>query len=255
MNKDTNTQTIQAIERASKIVEHVAEAGELGASELAGIMNLPKSTAHIYLKTLADCQYLINDEGRYRLGLRFLEQGSRARRQLDIYEAAKEEIEKIARSTDEVSNLGVAEAGMRVLLYKVEGREAVYDDAPTGEFCYLHWVSLGKAMLAFFSEERVQNVIERHGLPASTDQTITDETELADELARVREQGYALEDEEHWESIRGVAVPIAHDGTVFGSISVSGPKSRFSRDRIEQELIPELQNSANIIELRIKHYQ
>lgn len=141
-----------------------------------------------------------------------------------------------------------------MLLYKTEGRDAIYDNANTGEFTNMHWTSLGKALLAHQSEDRIEEIIDRYGLPQATEKTLTTPEALHAELQEIREQGYAIEDEEHWENIRAIAVPTFQDNEIAGAISVSGPKTRFSDDRLQEELLDCLQNKANVIELKLEHY-
>lgn len=254
MGNQTKGNTLSGVEQSFKIVEYLKESGGTTVTELAKELDLPKSTAFIHLKTLYESGYARKEDGQYRLSLRFLEHGAAVRQQLGIYEVAELEINSLAQETGEVATLGIEEDGQRVLLYLNKGGDAVYDNALTGEFTNMHWTSLGKAMLAHFPKERVDEIIDTHGLPRATKHTITSRTELFNELDKVREQGFALEDEEHRESIRAVAVPIIQDEEALAAISVSGPKARFSDERIESKLLEVLYDKANIIELKLKHY-
>lgn len=251
--REASGQRIQALERGIEIVEHLEEADGLTVSGLAGRMDVPTSTAHVYLKTLHDLGYAVKDGSTYRVGLRFLKHGGHARQRSRLYRTAHAEVDEIARETNEVSALGTEENGSRVLLYKSEGSEAVYDDPPVGEYTRMHWTALGKAILANLPEERVGEVVDRRGLPAATDHTITSRAALDEELATIRDQGYAVEDEERWEGIRSVAVPIVDGDEVLGSLSVSGPKRRFDYDRIENDLVERLGQSKNVVELQLAH--
>ncbi|MFC4987791.1 IclR family transcriptional regulator [Saliphagus infecundisoli] len=250
----TTGQSLTSVETAFTIVGRLAEVGWTTPTELADALEMPTSTAHVYLKTMAEAGYLARADGRYRLSLRFLCHGAHLRREFEIYEVAGPELASLAEATGEVASLGIEEGGERVLLDKVEGENAVYDKAPTGEFTRMHWTSLGKTILAHLPEERVHAIVDDHGLPEATERTITDRDELFAELESIRESGYAIEDEERRENIRAVAVPIFTDGAVAGSISVSGPVSRFSDARIGTELVAALEDRANVIELRLRHY-
>lgn len=254
MANETKGQTLKGVETAFRIVRHLRESGPVTVTGLSADLGLPKSTAHIYLKTMYEAGYLYKEDGEYRLSLHFLDHGAAVRDEFNVYGVANSEIDALAEETGEVANLGVEESGQRVLLYKTEGNDALYDNATTGEFTNMHWTSLGKALLAHQPEERIRKIIDEHGLPRSTQYTLTESQALLDELARIREQGYALEDEEHWDSIRAVAVPILHEDNVLGAISVSGPKARFPDERIQDELLDALQKTANVIELKLKHY-
>ncbi|WP_224337798.1 IclR family transcriptional regulator [Haloprofundus halobius] len=254
MPEETKGQTLQGVETAFMIVRHLRDRGPKTVTELASSLDLPKSTAYIHLKTMYEAGYLYKEDNEYRLSLQFLDHGVAVRQNFDIFHVAESEIDALAEETGEVANLGVEENGKRVLLYISEGRDAIYDNAQIGEFTNMHWTSLGKALLAHQPEERIQEIIDTYSLPESTAQTITEPDVLFEDLAKIRDQGYAIEDEEHWESIRAVAVPILNEKAVVGAISVSGPKTRFSDERIENELLDTLRNHANVIELKLTHY-
>lgn len=254
MGNQTKGDTLSGVERSFRIVDYLKEAGTTTVTEIASKMDLPKSTAYLHLKTLNETGYVYKNDHKYQLSLRFLENGATLQRQFDVYEVAEPEINDLAQETGEVANLGVEEDGQRVLLYINEGGDAIYDNALTGEFTNMHWTSLGKAMLASFPRERVAEIIDKWELPRATKHTITDLESLFDELDKIRDRGYAIEDEEHWENICAVAVPILQDERATAAISVSGPKTRFSDERIKSEILELLRNKANIIELKLKHY-
>ncbi|MFC7212631.1 IclR family transcriptional regulator [Saliphagus sp. GCM10025334] len=251
-----STNRINAVANAFNIVSAVQERGQCGVSELADHLDIPKSTAHVYLKTLEDLGYVINEDGTYRLSLRFLEIGGRVRHERKVYLAARSEVDDLSRTTGEVATIGYEEDGMRVLVYRSEPPEGVSDNAPTGEFTRMHWTAVGKSLLAQLSDDEVLDIVERYGLPAATDNTITDTNTLLEEMETIRSQGYSMEDEERVNGVRSIAVPIPGEDDEPGNaaISIAGPKHRFSDERIESELLPELQNTANVIELQYKHY-
>lgn len=247
---------INAVAKSFTIIEHLQEHGRCGVSELAADLDLPKSTAHVYLSTLTDLGYVVAEDGEYRLGLRFLELGGSVRRDHSVYQIARSEIDAVTQSTGEVGTIGYEEDGLRVLVYRSEPVEGVSDNAPTGEFTRTHWTAVGKALLSQHSDDEVRAIADRHGLPAATENTVTDVDRLVEEVSAIRSRGYAVEDEERVEGVKSVAVPVAGGETESGNsaISIAGPKHRFSSERIEDELLPELRNAANVIELTSKHY-
>lgn len=245
--------TIQAVESSFILIEELEERGPMGVSELADVVDLPKSTVHVHLSTLAEAGYVLKDGQDYRLGLRFIEVGGRERQRLKLYQTAKPEVDKLSRTAGEVANLGVEENGKRVLLYTSEEPGGIFDNAPSGEQTFMHWTSLGKAMLAHASEEDVDGVVENHGLPQATEHTITAREGLRRELVETRDRGYSIEDEDRREGVMAFAKAIEDpDGSVIGAISLSGPRSRFAEN--EEELVEEIRNAANIISLKYKHY-
>lgn len=257
MTEDSSNKSnrIQAVENAFDIIEEVGELGGCGVRELANHMNLPRSTVHVYLKTLEETEYVINRDGEYRLGFRFLNLGGQVRHDNSLYQVARNEVDDLAQMTSEVATIGCEESGYRVMLYWTEPPDAIFNNAPTGEYTRMHWTALGKAILSQKFLKEIDDIVDRRGLPQATEHTIIDRDALSDEIESIRSQGYAVEDEERVRGIRSVAVTIeSDDETPDAAISVAGPKHDFGTNRIKEELLPALQNTANVIELKMKHY-
>ena len=247
---------IKAVRTMFDVVDGLREFEQTGVSQLADHLGMPKSTVHVYLKTLEEEGYVINDGGRYRSSLRFLELGGDVRQRLSIFQAVRPQVDELSAETGEVANLGVEEGGQRVLLYTSEPSEGVFDNSPVGQYTYMHWTALGKALLAQLSNVRVDEIVDRHGLPRATENTITDRSELFAELDRIRERGYSIEDEERRKGIKALAVPIQYDEdpSPVTAVSISGPKRRIGEAEYD-ELLDAIKNAVNVTELRYKHYQ
>lgn len=254
--QDGGRNRIKAIGTMFEIVDGLREFEEVGVSELAKHLDMPKSTVHVYLKTLEDQGYVINDGGRYCPSLRFLELGGEVRQQMRIFQAFRSQVDDLSTETGEVANLGIEEQGERVLLYTSEPSEGVFDNSPVGQYTYMHWTALGKALLAQLPDERVHEIIDQHGLPRATENTITDREALFEELDQIREDGFSIEDEERREGIKALAVKIEYedDPSPVAAVSISGPKRRIGEEEYNT-LLDALRNAVNVIELRFKHYQ
>jgi DNA-binding IclR family transcriptional regulator len=214
----------------------------------------PKSTVYNHLDTLTRRGYVVKEDDEYRLACRFLELGSTTRERYLVYRIARDEVTALAEETGELAGLVVEEHCYGVFLHRAKGNQAVHVDTHVGKRIHLHGAALGKAMLAFSSDEHVREVVDRRGLPALTDQTITDEDALADELERIRNTGVAFDDEERIDGLRSVAVPLrTDDDNVLGAISVAGPTSRLRGDRFRSEVPDRLRSAANVIELNITY--
>ncbi len=245
------TRTVQSVQTAIDIVERLREVEEAGVTELATALGRSKGTVHSHLATLLENEYVVRSGDRYRLSLKLVDFGEYVKSRLDIYDVVSEELDDLAAETGEVAQFATEEHGRAVYLYKARGDQAVNTASSVGKREYLHCISLGKAMLAHLPEERVTEILARHGLPEQTENTITDREELTEDLRRVRERGYATDDEEKIEGIRCVAAPLMNDGVV-GAISISGPSSRMSDERFREELPHKLLRSANVIEINAK---
>ncbi|MFC4986696.1 IclR family transcriptional regulator [Saliphagus infecundisoli] len=226
----------------------------LGVTELSDRLNIAKSTAHYHLDTLHEEGYVVKDDSKYRLSLQFLRIGELTRSRVPIFETATEEVEKLAGRTNELAILAVEEQGMGVYLYKAAGENAIDIDAPIGRFAHLHNRAYGKAILSQLKEERVKSILDEHGLPETSAQTITDRDDLFNELEQIRTQGFAINREESIEGIHGIAVPILdNDGSILGGISIAGPSERLSVEKMTDDYADLLSRSQNIIELTVQH--
>lgn len=252
-NQESGAKRLKSVERAFAIIETLEKRNGMTMKEVSNIVDLPRSTAYIYLKTLEEVGYIIKEGEEYHLGFRFLKHGGYARHRLQIYQAAKTEVDDLARRTGEVVDFGIVENGKRVLIYKSEGPDGVTQKPVTGDYAHLHMTALGKAMLATFDDDRVDSIVDEHGLPKATEHTIGEREELFATLDRTRERGYSLENEERREGIRAVGVAIPYGGDVPCAISISGPMSKLNDSRIET-LHPQMEDSANMIQVKIRNY-
>ncbi|WP_101297030.1 IclR family transcriptional regulator [Halegenticoccus soli] len=245
---------IGALETSLRVLEALKRLEGAGVTELAKELHIPKSTVYSHLNTLRQNEYVVRDGDTYRVGLKFLDFGEHARNRMRIYDVAKPQVDHLAEKTGELANLLVEEHGEGVYVYRARGAQAVRVDTHAGMRVKLHCTSLGKAILAHLPEEQVDAIIERWGLPERTPQTVTDREVLEEELAAIRERGYAQDDGERLSGLRCVAAPIiGQNGYAVGAISVSGPMSRMKGERFDEE-IPELvQSAANVTELNMTY--
>ncbi|GCF13446.1 IclR family transcriptional regulator [Haloarcula mannanilytica] len=245
---------VKSVETTFQILNGLKELGGAGVTELSRHLDLPKSTIHNYLSTLEQEEYIVNDGGQYRVGLRFLELGAYSRHQQKLFRIAKPEVDRLASETGELANVLVEEHGRGTYLYRARGEQAVQVKAHVGTRVPLHSTALGKAILAHLPSERVETISERHGLGSETDEAASTLEELEADLETVRETGVAFDDEERLDGLRCVAAPVLNNnGTVLGAISVSGPTNRFRDERFTDELPQKVLEVANVIELNVTY--
>jgi len=252
MEQSGDSRHVQAVENACGIIEVLEERDGAGVTELAEALGLTKGTVHCHLATLEDGEYVVNDDGTYHLSLRYLELGESVRERLGIFDVVRAEVEELADETDEVAQFATEEHGRAVYLEKSTGSKAVQTASSVGARQYLHCIALGKAMLAYMDRDRVEEIVETHGLEKQTENTITDREELFAALETIRERGYAVDDEEFIEGLRCIAAPVKTTDGVLGAVSVSGPSSRMDGDRFEEEFPNRVIRAANVIEINSK---
>lgn len=246
-------QNRRAGEKMLSLIEALGERESAGVTELADQFGLPKSTVHYHLDLLHEKGFVIKEDGEYRLSLRFLEFGEHTRNRVRLYDIAKSQVEWLAEQSGELAILMVEERGFGVYIDKAKGANAIDIDAPIGRHAYLHNRALGKAILAYKPEDEVRSIIDQHGLPQTSENTITDDEELFEELAEVRQEGISYNDQESIDGFRGIGVPILDEDEVLGAISIAGPTARMKEDRFNDELPEMLQRARNVVELTFQN--
>lgn len=253
MSQHGGSRKVQAVQTTCDIINELRETGGAGVTELADKLGISKGAVHSHLATLMDNEYVVKDGDTYMLSLRYLDLAETVKDRLGMYDVVVEELEELAVASDELAQFATEEHGRAVYLYKAEGKKAVQTASSVGKREYLHCLALGKAILAHLPRERVEQIVDEHGLPRQTANTITDRDELFEELATIRERGYAIDDEEKIKGLRCVAAPVKDiDEEVLGAVSISGPASRMQGEQFDTE-IPEMVNrSTNVIEINAK---
>jgi DNA-binding IclR family transcriptional regulator len=229
---------IQSIERAVAILNTFsAEEPELGVTELAERLELHKSTVHRFLVNLEGAGLVERNPrtGRYRLGLRIFELGGLVLQRMNLWDEALPFLEGLVRDTGETGHLAVLDGGEAIYIEKVEARRALRIPSAMGRGYPAHATNLGKVLLADLPLAQLRELVEERGLPAMTRHTITDREALEAELARVRDQGYAVDNEEYDEGLRCIGAPIHdHTGRVVAAIGIGGPVTRVTPERITE---------------------
>lgn len=244
---------VKSDETLFAVLEAVRAAGGAGVTELADELDLAKSTVHNHLTSMREQGFVVKRGDAYHLGLEFFSYGQEVRGDADVYRAASPVVDDLVEVTGEMVWLLAPERGRVMYLYGHAGRTDVDVNALLGSWEYMHCTSGGKAILAYYDETEVDAVVDRHGLPALTENTITDRAALAEELEAVREQGYALNLGEDLEGVHAISVPLLYEDEIKGSLAVAGPAHRVSRERCETEIIDQLFASTNDVELNLAY--
>ncbi|MBI3977422.1 MAG: IclR family transcriptional regulator [Chloroflexi bacterium] len=220
----------QAIGRALDVLLcFTLEEPELSATELARRLGLHKSTAHRIASYLVARGFLVQDPltARLRLGLKLVELGSLALRQMDLRREARPHLSVLAARTEESAFLAVRDGDVAVYLDVVESHRTLVLTAYPGRRVALHSSGTGKALLAHLPELEIDRIIRSTGLPRYTANTLADPAALQADLEATRARGYSFDDEETQEGSAGVGAPIRDaSGLVVASVSIGAPPSR-----------------------------
>src|SRR6202162_6710889 len=189
-----------AVERALAMLEAVAQATDgLSNAEISRNLNIPKSSASYILRTLEIQGYVARDAetGKYRVGLKILSLSRGALGGLDVRGVALPIMRHLTYQTGLTCHLAVLDGPDAVYIEKVEPEGFIRMDTWVGRRMRVHATSVGKALVAHIVEDRLEQILRKSGMGKRTPKTITTMPRLLKELAKVRAQGYAVEDEAH----------------------------------------------------------
>jgi DNA-binding IclR family transcriptional regulator len=246
--------SIQVLDRAACILECFSlERPELRLAEITAATSLHKSTAYRLLEVMRRHHFVLLDEttGGYRIGIRLFELGAVAMAGCGFDKYARPALEELASTTGETAHLGVLHELEIVHLAKVESTFALRIATPVGGRHPAYCTSVGKAILAHLPAEAVAAYLGETELKPFTPKTIISAAVLKAQLRRVAEQGYAVDDEEAHNGVRGVAAPVQdYSGAVVAAITITGPTSRITRSRLPA-LAEEVMKAAENISSRL----
>lgn len=236
------------------MLEYLKEQDGARLQELTEEFDKAKSTIHRYMTTLEHRGYVVREDEVFFPSLKFLDFAQYAQTRKPGYALAQQQVEELAETTEERAQFLVEEHGKGIYVYRATGSHAVQTDPGIGKDVYLHTIAAGKAILSHLPRERVDDIVNQHGLPAMTENTITEIEELMSELEEIQDRGYSFNRQESVEGLNAVGVPIrGREKQVIGALSISGPSHRLKGELFEEDLPDQLLGIANELELNISH--
>ena len=245
---------INSDERLFDIIECIRRRSTVGVTAISNELGMSKGNVHAHLSSLRERGYVVNIDGKYRLGLEFLRYGIQARNAYEAYEPMSKKVSQLANKTGERVWGHVEENDLAYYLCGAIGEHPVQPPVRVGERVHMHQIAGGKSILSCYSRERIESIIERYGLPAKTENTITDPEDLFADLDRIRERGYAYNKQESLEGLHAIAAPIQGKGDiVYGALSISGPANRLNEEMLESTLSDLLLGAVNELEINLTY--
>jgi IclR family acetate operon transcriptional repressor len=227
---------VQSVDRALHIIETLAEDDEgYRLSDLAVRTGLSTSTAHRLLTTLEKRRFVQFDrtESKWHVGAKSFAVGATFTRRRNFVAQAMPYLRKLRDQTRETANLAVVDDETIIVLTRIESREIMRSLTKVGGRVAMVASGVGKAVLATYPDDDVSAIIRRHGMPKLTEKSIIRAGDLFRELAVIRKQGYAVDDEEARMGLRCVAAVVFNDcSEPLAAISVSGMTSRVTEERL-----------------------
>ena len=243
-----------SIKRAFAILNAISASRDgLGVSGIARMLNIAKSTTHGMTQALEEVGALIRDPRtkRYKLGFTLLEIGRRAYSQIDLQALTRPVMEDLMEKTRTSVFIGTLNLDRIIVLDIVEARQDLKITAPIGTTMSVFAGAAGKVFLATMGTDEAELFIPEKGLPRFTDNTIVEPELYFQELEKVRQQGFALDDEEYIMGVRAASAPINGLGQLKSAIWVVGFKAGLDDARLESVAL-ETKKAAEKISKRIQ---
>ncbi len=256
---DRDRYLINSVLRTARILEAFSfEKPAYTNSELSKKLHLNKSTVTRLLCSLEKAGFLQRETktNEYRLTHRLFRIGSVYISQVDLHSEAMPLLSELASSCKETVHLAVLNEFEVFYLDKVESSQSIGMMSRVGNKSPAYCTGVGKVMLAHLSEDDLEKFFRSIDLKRHTPNTITDPVKLQRQLNRIRELGYAIDNAEHESEVKCVAAGIRDNSNeVVAGISVSGPVFRMSADRMKNELIPAVKQTARMISRRLGYLE
>lgn len=242
---------IEALGRGLRILEAFTEAEtSLSLTEIAAAAGLGKSTAFRFAYTLEELGYLARDPEtkRYRPAIKVLRLGFTALNSMGLRQIAQPHLKALSARCGETTNMTTRDGAEVVYIARNRTGQIVGINLSVGSRLPAYCTSMGKAQLIDLAADELRDLLGEGPYPSRGPNTLTSPEALVAELEKVRQQGYAVNDEELAAGLRSVAAPIRDcDGLIVAAINISVPSARVSRQQLEQELAPMVRETAEEI--------
>ncbi|WP_164974807.1 IclR family transcriptional regulator [Halegenticoccus tardaugens] len=253
INEKLPNRPIKTAVKVFELIDVIQGLDEATFTNVSKEVDMAESTLHDYLTTLVHIGYLSRKDRKYTLSLQFLDHGIAARECISVYSKSRSTLKGMAKESGAAVWLMVEEKGKAVYLAQELGENSIETHERIGKHEYMHCLASGKVMLAFSSEEHVDEVVDEHGLPPKTPESISTVEELKAELSEIQEKGYAVNHNEAAEGTSAVAAPIIVEDHVAGAVAISAPVTRVENETFRKRLIELVSTGSNEIELKMTY--
>lgn len=243
--------TVQSIERAFQLLDVISNHPEgIQVTRLSEQVGLSKSTVHRLLMTLVNLNYIYQDpeSEKYKMGYRIISLARHAMNSIEIIPIAKPHLQRLSADVNETIHLCIEDQGEVMYVDKIESNQTIRMYSRVGSRAPMYCTGVGKILLSGMSEEDYEKTVASIEFIKKTEATIGSREELDREIKRVKSQQYALDNIENEAYIRCIAAPIYdNNGKIIASFSISGPTSRITMERVNEELIYKVTETSKAI--------
>jgi DNA-binding IclR family transcriptional regulator len=253
MKRDKSEYAVQAVNNAIDILELLGDGEhELSIGDVVTKLNLTRSNVNKLLATLELFGYVEYNRytGNFRLGVKTFQISQAYINKLSIIEISIQVLQFLKEKTGESAYISVMRDGNVVYLNVIETDQAVRVLPRIGNVGPAYATATGKAQLAFYDQREVDKLYPGD-LVQITENSVKNMEELKAELKTVRENGYAVDNEEYELGVRCVGAPVKDFmGNVIAGISVSAPAERMSMERVETDIVPVIREGAKTLSIK-----
>lgn len=241
VERNKSSKSNQSVEKVFNIIELLAENGEpMRILDISKKLGMSTSTVLRFLATLESCGYVCQDEEtlKYYLTYKICNIANKVSSTASVRDIAHPYLKRLSKIFGESVSLAVEQEMSVVYIDVVEGPDQMLKTTQRiGNIAPMHCTGIGKLFLLEYPESKLDKLIDIKGLHRFTQNTLTSKEQLLDELKKIREQGYAYDNEECEVGARCIAFPIRdYTGKIVAGISVTGPVSRLTDELIEKRL-------------------
>lgn len=250
MGRDDEKQ-MSAVSRTLAILEALSKVEAINLENLAKLTRLPKATLLRFLSTLVSLGYVHRDAAdTYSLTLKMFSIGSRSLSHIDLITVARPFAKKLAEELGETVHMGILEDDSAVYVLKEESKYTIRMYSRVGKAIPLYCTAIGKIFLSEMDDDQLDSYLKDHSLKPFTPKSISDERALREELKRIKDSGWSMDDEEHEMNIKCIAAPIRdYTGKTIAAISASWPVFRFEETSLEDKISEILAATRQISEI------
>ena len=249
--RDPSGKYVQSLARGLSVIRAFdSDNTEMTLSDIARRTGLTRATSRRFLLTLLELGYVHTDGRLFSLSARVLELGFSYLSALSLPEIAQPHLEQLSTTIHESTSASVLDGPDIVYVARVPVRRIMSVRINIGTRFPAYATSMGRVLLAAFSAEDLTTYLKTIDFAGLTPNTVKAELALVKEISRVREQGWAMVDQELENGLRSIAVPIRDgSGSAIAAINVSTTASSHTLESIHDELLPALQATAERISI------
>jgi IclR family pca regulon transcriptional regulator len=233
---------VQSLERGLAVIQAFsAQTPRLTLSDVARITGLTRAASRRFLLTLQHLGFVDSDEREFYLTPRILQLGYAYLSSTPFWDLAQTHIEDLVDKVHESSSISVLDRDEIVYVARVPTKRIMTISLAVGSRLPAYPTSMGRVLLANLPDEEIKAYLGRVDMKPLTSRTITDPAVLWDVLMEVREQGWALVDQELEDGVRSIAAALrGADGRVLGALNVSAHATRTTLDALRRQFLPAL---------------